>query len=188
MKSVPTYPFSLAKAKAELAKSAYPKGFSTSMTEANDPTTLNVSQVIAAQLGKIGIKVQVNALSTSAYFGVILGPVDKRPFMYIDTGACQPDPSWEPNLFLGTGQILNEANWQPAAVDALLQDGKTNLEPLARLKTYVAINKAVNTDVPYVPLYLDGASYSSNKYTWAGYGPYWLDEPWALFLKPGAPT
>jgi peptide/nickel transport system substrate-binding protein len=184
LQSVPTYPYNVAKAKAELAKSAYRTGVNVTMTEANDPTTLNVSQVIAAQLAKIGIKATVNAVSTAAYFGVLLGPVDKRPFMYIDTGACQPDPSWEPSLFLGTGTLLNEANWEPASVDALLQDGRTNLKPLARLATYVAINKAVNTEVPYVPLYLDGASYSSNKYVWTGYGPYWLDEPWALFLTP----
>jgi peptide/nickel transport system substrate-binding protein len=183
LKSVPTYPYSIAKAKAELAKSSVPNGFSATMTEANDPITSNVTQVIAAQLKKIGINVTINSLSTAAWFGVLLGPVDKRPFMYTGTGACQPDPSWEPSLFLGTGQILNEANYSPASMDALLQSGRTDLKPLSRMNTYVQINKMVNTDLPYVPLYTEGASYASNKYVWTGYGAYWLDEPWALFLK-----
>ncbi|HET7571255.1 MAG TPA: ABC transporter substrate-binding protein [Gaiellaceae bacterium] len=184
LKSVPTYKYSVAKAKQELAKSSVPNGFDAEMIEANDPITLNVSQVIAAQLKKIGINVKITGLSTAAWFGVILGPPDKRPFLYSGTGACQPDPNWEPSLFLGTGQILNIANYNPASMDNLLKDAKVQLKPLDRLKTYVKIDKQVNTDLPYAVLYSEGTSFASNKYKWTGYGAYWLDEPWALFLKP----
>src|SRR5262249_9371191 len=151
------------------------------MVEASDPITANVSQVIAAQLKKIGINATINSMALAAWYGVILGPIDKRPFMYTGTGACQPDPSCEPSLFLGTGQLSNEATYQPAAMDTLLASGRTDLKPLTRMQTYVDVNKMVNTDVPYVPLYSEATSYASNKYTWQGYGAYWTDEPWALF-------
>lgn len=184
LKSVPTYAYSIAKAKQELAKSSVPHGFSATMVEANDPITGTVSQVIAAQLKAIGINVKISPLSVAAYYAAILGPADKRPFTYSGTGACQPDPNWEPSLFLGTGTILNVANYNPASMDALLAKGKTDLKPLDRLKDYVAIDKQVNTDVPYVVLYSEGASYASKKYVWTDYGAYWSDEPWALFVKP----
>lgn len=184
LKSVPILEHSIAKAKQEMAKSSVPNGFSTTMVEANDPVTLNVAQVIAAELKQIGIDAKVSGMSTAAYYAQILGPADKRPFTWTATGACQPDPNWEPSLFLGTGTILNVANYNPASMDKLLAAGKTDLRPADRLKDYVAINKQVNTDLPYVVLDSEGASYSSKKYTWPAYGAYWSDEPWALFIKP----
>jgi peptide/nickel transport system substrate-binding protein len=183
LKSVPTYSYNLAKAKQEMAQSAVPSGFTTTMQESNDPNVLNVSQVIAAQLAKIGITAKVNASTTSAWFGIILGPKDKRPFMYSGTGACQPDPNWEPSLWLDNN-VLDEANWDPASVHTLLAAGRTDPVPAHRLKAYVGVNKAVNTDVPYIALYLESTSYASPKYVWTDYGAYWTDEPWALFFKP----
>lgn len=183
LKSVPTYPFSLTKAKAEMAQSSVPNGFSVSMEEVNDPTTLNVSQVIAAQLAKIGIKVKVNANALGAWYGKILGPIASRPFGYIDTGACQPDANWEPSLFLN-GNVLDQADYEPASIGALMADGLIQTDPAKRLADYVNINKAVNAGVPYIPLYLDGASYASKKYVYTGFGQYWNNEPYPLFLKP----
>jgi peptide/nickel transport system substrate-binding protein len=181
LKSVPTYPHSLEKARQELAQSAYPNGFSTIITAIS--TNTNAQQVIAAQLAPIGITAKVDAQPPTQWRGEVFGPASGKPFTFIDTGACQPDPSWSPNLFLGNAAV-NAANYHPPAVDALLAKGITDLKPAERLKTYVAINGAVNTDVPYVPVFLDAMSYASNKYVYSGFGAYWLNEPWALFFKP----
>ena len=183
LKSVPIIPHNLAKAKQEMAQSSVPNGFSTTMEEYTDPTVLNVSQVISAQLAEIGITAKVNNNALSAWYGIILGAKNKRPFMYTGTGACQPDPNWEPSLWLDNN-VLDESNWEPDAVHTLLTTGKTDPAPANRLAAYVGVNKAVNTDVPLIPLYLEGTSYASKKYVWTDYGAYWTDEPWALFLKP----
>jgi peptide/nickel transport system substrate-binding protein len=187
---VPTYPFDVAKAKQELAKSSVPNGFSTSLMEPSDPSTLSISQAIAQQLKQIGIDVKVVNMGTAAWYSMIAGPADKRAFLYTGTGACQPDPSWEVSLFLGSDNLasghINTANWAPAAVDTLIERGMADSKPAGRLKDYIAIEKAVNTEVPYVPLYQEGASYASNTYVWTDYSAYWTGEPWALFMKPKA--
>ncbi|HET7571260.1 MAG TPA: ABC transporter substrate-binding protein [Gaiellaceae bacterium] len=188
LEDVPTYPFSVEKAKQELAKSKVPNGFATALQEPSDPNTLDISQVIAAQLKAIGIDVKVRNMGTAPWYSMIAGPPDKRAFLYTGTGACQPDPSWEVSLFLGSSNIppghINTANWAPPEVDTLIEKGVTASDPADRLDAYIGIQKAVNTEVPYVPLYQEGASYASDTYVWTDYSAYWTGEPWALFLKP----
>ncbi len=59
LKSVPLYQYNLAKAKAEMLQSAYPHGFTATLPEYSGRTAINISQVIAAELQKIGITLQV---------------------------------------------------------------------------------------------------------------------------------
>lgn len=50
--SVNLYPYSLAKAKAEMAQSAYPNGFSTTLYEYNYGSSVDISETVAAELAK----------------------------------------------------------------------------------------------------------------------------------------
>ncbi len=55
LKSVPTYPFNLAKAKAEMAKSPYAHGVDATISVEGAGSYPNVSQAIQAELARIGI-------------------------------------------------------------------------------------------------------------------------------------
>lgn len=182
LKTVPTYEHDLKKAKEELAKSPTPTGFTDAMVSTNEQATLRVSQAIAAQLKAIGINLKIKAVTVTEQVPIILGDPDKRPVMWTPTGACSPDPSWD-NLFLADGP-LNEANWHPKDVDALVTSGLTTQDGKERLKIYTQIEQRVAEDVPYVPLFLEGTSYASKAYDWLGFGSFWQSTRWALNLKP----
>lgn len=176
------HPYDLAKAKEELAKSSKPTGFSGTLTSTNDQGSLRISQAIAAQLKKIGINLEIVPLSTTAYYEVLLGPAEKRPPTYITTGGCSPDASWD-NFFLGDGG-LNVANYHPAEMDQLLVDGKSATDPAKQLQTYTRILEMIATDVPYVPLFHEGATYASKNYEWVNFGDYWTSTSWPMNFKP----
>src|SRR5205823_2251570 len=67
IRSLPTFPFNLAKAKAELAKSAYPNGFTAKFDTFQYGNFVTSSEAIAGDVAKIGINLQVNVLSISEY-------------------------------------------------------------------------------------------------------------------------
>ena len=89
LKKVPAYPYSVDDAKAELAKSAYPKGFTTTL---NVPTgcaaCLLLSQVLAQGASKIGIDINLNLMPGPQRFQVIL---DHKPNLGIQVLGQAPD-------------------------------------------------------------------------------------------------
>jgi ABC-type transport system substrate-binding protein len=50
-----------------MAQSAYPRGFTTTVLAYDSGTSLNVFQVIAAELAKIGIRVQLKTTQVTAW-------------------------------------------------------------------------------------------------------------------------
>jgi peptide/nickel transport system substrate-binding protein len=156
LKSVLEYPFSIAKAKRELAASAYPKGFSASTNTADiGPTFIDVNQVIAANLAKIGIRLSVHVISSDAWITEIFGP--KTFGDVYSTWGTAPDSSSRPASLLGSNNVkpgrANLANYVPKSVDELLARGLAATKPSARLAIYGQLLRKLGTDVPYVPLF-----------------------------------
>lgn len=185
--SLPSYPHDLEKAKEEMAKSKVPDGFTYEFLTTS--ATAAVAQVIAAQLKEIGIDLAINSVGSAEFSSRLVGPPGQRPLTFIETGACSPDPSWD-DLFLGTlpdgetPKTLNFANYTPPEIDELQHEGLTTLDPKKRLKIYTKILDHVRTDVPYVPLYAEGATYASKEYDLVDFGSFWVNQPWALNLVP----
>jgi hypothetical protein len=133
LRSLPQYPFSVAKARAERARSAYPNGFTTSIDAPEFVNRAEISQVIADELQQIGIKMQVNSTPLSDWIAEILGPNDGLGFSYLEIEDSQPDPSTYPSVFLGSKNAraggLNFANSTPPAIDDLIKQGTTIQNP-----------------------------------------------------------
>jgi peptide/nickel transport system substrate-binding protein len=188
VKSLQTYPYSVAKAKAELAKSKYPNGFSTTIDcSAGDQRC----QVLAGQLTKIGINAQVktvdnNTLSAES-FGHTLG------ISVVQLGCIGPDPAgciaYELGGKGGKPIIYNFANYDPPGIDTLMQQGIGTLNPAKRFAVYAQILKRLSTDVPYVPIELPPYSMTlSKKFTWPSLSSLpgiamWYT-PWILNIQP----
>ncbi|MEG8279813.1 ABC transporter substrate-binding protein [Streptomyces sp. AHA2] len=179
--SVPGYDHDLGKAKAELSKSKVPHGFSGTFVTSQSAAA--PAQVIADQLKKIGVKLKIRSMNDTAWAAAVTGPADKRPVTAFETGACLPDPSFS-SVYLGKANTvpggLNTANYTPPGIDRMIAAGRTTQDPGKRLKIYTALQKRVGEDVPYVPLYAEGAHYASVKYGIAGFDGYTLNMPWAL--------
>ncbi len=187
--SLPNYPFDLAMARAEMAQSAYPTGFSASLEEPNYGNFPEICQVIAAELAKIGINLKITLMPTAKWSGLVYGPKTFGP-MFTTIGGQSPDPGGIPGYLLGSNNVasgLNFADYTPPVVDKLLTSGLETSNPAQRLDIYGQIVKAVATDVPYVPLYLTTSELAlSPKFRWPGFDEVAFDNEWALNIKPSA--
>jgi len=190
LKGVPTYHYSLAKARQEMAQSAYPNGFSDTNDVVDFASYVAMAQVIAAQLDAIGIKLKLNRTPVTNWFSLIFGP--KTYGTMLSGGAWPiPDPSGFPSLEFGSKNVrsgaLNYANYDPPAVDTLLDAGLSESDPAKRLAIYGRFLKRVGADTPYVPLGEGTFSVALSKnLTWPGFGQleFYLTY-WPMQLKQG---
>jgi peptide/nickel transport system substrate-binding protein len=171
--SLPQYPYSIAKAKAELAKSAYPKGFSATIETVSDTAYTTIAQAVAGQLAKIGIKVKINAVSSGKWIADIGGPALKRPTQISTSFGCTgPDPSSFDSILHSKDTLpgqYNVADYAVPAVDKLIEAGETESDPAKRLPIYKQLLTRLQTDLPYIVLYSPNLVYAlSSKFTWPG--------------------
>jgi peptide/nickel transport system substrate-binding protein len=191
LKSLPLYGYSVAKAKTELAQSAYPHGFSTTLYEYNYGSSVNISEVIAAELQKIGIDAQVKVAPTlTAWEAVVTGPLTNRPTEF-STGWC-PGPDISSYGFsLGSWNMKpgqwNVAEWDPPVVDSLLKAGLATTNPAKSFAAYSQLLRIMQTDLPYIGLYQESSSIAlSSKFTVPGYNINSMSGAYALHIKPAA--
>jgi peptide/nickel transport system substrate-binding protein len=183
--SLPQYEFNLAKAKQELAQSAYPHGFGTSIeVEAGEEGPDAVAQIMATDLSKIGINAKVNELTaqeTSAW------DTGKLHFIISSWGAVYPDPENLMSLILNPAQIpgLNEAKYRNSEVDRLRAESGETLNKPKRLQLIDKLLTTVNNDVPYRQLFtIASLATISEKYVYPRFS-YWTQffSPWAMNVK-----
>jgi peptide/nickel transport system substrate-binding protein len=135
--SVPIYKYDVARAKAELAKSAYPHGFSTELPVLAQWSL--PSQVVAAELGQIGINAQLKGETDSAFWGGLTGPTQKRSAAFVEFGCSSPDPSvynWALGSANAVDGLWNLSDWGPPDVDGLITQSVATSNPAKRLATY----------------------------------------------------
>jgi peptide/nickel transport system substrate-binding protein len=156
LKSIPQYTFDLAKAKAELAKSAYPNGFSFSLPDPGYYGT--TSQALAAALQKIGIKATVGNVTGAAWFSQITTPA-QRPATLVG-GTCTSPSVAGFDWALGSKNALagqfNIANYTPSTVDAWIAAGESAAAS-NKAKAFTFYSKLVRQlqlDMPNVPIFL----------------------------------
>jgi peptide/nickel transport system substrate-binding protein len=170
LKSLPQYPTSLEKAKAELAKSAYPNGFSYTLDEPNLLNLPTIAQAIAGEVKPLGINLTINIVGIGQWIGEIAGAPEKRPATLSSSGCLGPDPSSLDPL-LGKkntkpGQY-NSADYDPPAMDVLIAQGETTLDPAKRRVIYQKLLTRMLTDMPYLALYVNQEAYAiSSKFSW----------------------
>jgi peptide/nickel transport system substrate-binding protein len=190
LSSVPQYQFDLAKARLQMAGSAYPHGFTASMNTIQYGSFTNMDQVVAAELQKIGITLKISVIPLAKWVAQVYG-AKTFGLMFTTCHSSSIDPSGMSAYLLGSAAIpsggLNFANYDPPSVDSLLAAGVTTASPAGRLDIYGQILKDVATDVPYVPLYQSYAYLAlSSKFSLPALGNDSFETPWALNVRPAA--
>jgi peptide/nickel transport system substrate-binding protein len=189
LKSLPSYPYSIAKAKAELAKSPYPKGFTATTLTTSFSSYQPVNEVIAYDLKQIGINLVPQTLSVDNFFTVTAAAKQKLPAVYINCNtAAINDPTSFPSFILGQDNIsagYNFANYANSSVDALITQGIQTTDPAQRFAIYSKMLKILATEVPYVPLYVQDYNVGlAPQYTWPTFSAQWLLVPFELGIRP----
>ena len=171
--SLPSYPYSIAKAKAELAQSPYPHGFTATAITIDFGAYTPINEAIAADLAKVGITLKLKLVSFNQYIDDLTGPRTLGG-TYLTFNVISPDPSSFPSALLGASNLAaggwNYANYNPAAMNTLLAEGTATLDTGKRLAIYTQMLKMLANDEPYVPLFIQDYNIAlSSKYTLPGY-------------------
>ena len=192
VKSLPLYQYDLAKARQELAQSAYPHGFTAPVVAFVYGNVVTTAEAIAGELQKIGINMQVKAVTLADWGTQVSGPASKRPTTYFTSG-CTTDYVSGYDYFLGTQNLqagqYNVADWAPPQVDGLLNQVLSSSSSAGRFAAYSQLLQKIAADVPYVPLFLHDYSVAlSSKFTLPGYNQYTIQNggAYALGIKASA--
>jgi peptide/nickel transport system substrate-binding protein len=190
LKSIPLYPFDPAKAKQEMAASAYPNGFSADLTEpSSSPSLVTVGEALAGELKPLGIKLTITTPTIGNWFAALTGPAAQRPLNIGAFGAFGADPAGWDAIFLSRniqpGQE-NFANYTSSAVDALAAQEEASSSQAKRLVIFKKLLLRLQTDLPYIALYSpDIATALSSKFTWPTYSFFTQSNgTWPLEIKP----
>lgn len=186
-KSLPYTTFDLTMAKAEMAQSSHPNGFSASIQyPSTNPTAGLAAQALAQSVQQIGINLTVNEVTRAQWLnGLLQRP--PQPLNVVAFGADYPDPAEQAEIFFPSTQTnaneLNVAQYKNPQVDALISQQDTSTSNADRGTELANILKQVAGDVPYAPAFnQQGAlAYNNKKVSYGDYAAWtqisnWIDQ------------
>lgn len=148
--SLKPYPYDPNKAKSLLAEAGYPNGFEARLSY---PTYMSQIQeqaeAIAADLAKVGIKIQLEPLERAVMWENYKGK-KLQMFLYWWDDAPEPD-RYMYSLFHSKSRDYYYKN---PKVDELLDKGRTVLDRDKRAEVYAEIDKILYKDAPWLYLYI----------------------------------
>jgi len=148
LKTFPEYKQDLNKAKELLAKAGVPNGFKTSIDIIPAfATMVTGSQVLADQLKKIGVEVEIKQYE----YGVWLDRFNTHQFELawnVTGGNADPDPLLRSRQHSKTGS--NQNNSTDTEIDKLLDEGKLISDPAKRKEHYNNVQKVLVQKAPQI--------------------------------------
>jgi peptide/nickel transport system substrate-binding protein len=188
-KSFPTYSFSLAKAKAELAKSAkYKNGFTATLPYPDSQQTLGKAALaLSENLKQIGVTLNVKQITTDEWFGALFEHKNLGA-QIISWGVDYPDPADALHFIYdskyATANAFNTANYRNTQMDRLIAVSERSVNPKVRADAIANALKLTARDVPYVPLwYQQVAMALKAKYDYSTFGTWYLYTPWVAAIS-----
>jgi peptide/nickel transport system substrate-binding protein len=182
--STPVLEFSLAAAKAELAKSKFPNGFKTNLLiDGGVQKWVTFAEIIKAQLQPIGIDVTITPLDHSA-FEATFRKYDYDMFIdYAINDISDPDEmaSFEIDVKEGGSESYWSNYDNPAAIN-LVHEAEAEYDPTKRASLYAQIQEIVAEDAPFValdyPPYIYAQSAKVQGFAVNPGGAYRLEDVW----------
>lgn len=183
-KQVPTLGYSLAAARAELAKSKYPHGFSMSLLVPSGTTQyVAAATIIQQQLKPLNISVTLNQLDNAAYTAAFQAFNYQAMINGATNDISDPDEmaSFQVDVKNGGSHSFWTFYDNPQAI-TLVHQAETEFNNAKRAALYGQIQEIVAQDAPYIAL-----DYPPNIYAWSprlrGFavnpgGAYRLEDVW----------
>lgn len=183
-KAVPTLSYDLSAAKAELAKSSYPHGFSfTLLVSSGNSQYVAAATIIQQQLKPLGITVTLNQLDDAAFHTAFEAFNYQAMINNATNDISDPDEmaSFQVDVKNGGSHSFWTYYDNPAAI-GLVHQAETEFDDTKRAGLYEQIQATVAQDAPYIVL-----DYPPNTYAWSprvhGFavnpgGAYRLEDVW----------
>lgn len=150
----PVLAFDIEQAKADLAKSAYPNGFTATMLiPSGNSARAQIAQVVQESLSKIGITVEIESIDLAAFRDRF------KAFDYdfmINSGQSDvPDPNALVTFQADPEGFSNSfwTHYTNPEVTALMHEGRTTADGEKRARIYSDIQQILAGDAPYIPVY-----------------------------------
>lgn len=147
--------YDLDAAKAELAESAYPNGFSVTLSIKSGNTAFSQeAQIVQQALAQLGIEVTIDSIDPATFSTQVYKNLD-YDFMINSGQSDYPDPD-ELVSFQADPDGWSKSYWTSYTNDqitSLLAQGRTTADGDARQDIYYQIQEIMADEVPYIPLY-----------------------------------
>lgn len=153
---LPKYAFDQTKAKGEMAQSAFPHGFSTTVLYIETTPWMKLAGLALQQdLKPLGITVNLKPVTLNQWFTQFF--TGKLQGMSIAThfNAAVNDPSGLLTYLVGKDGAYNFAHWTASGIDKARNVVLTSTSPSARWAASKTILSAIADQVPYIPLFTE---------------------------------
>jgi peptide/nickel transport system substrate-binding protein len=181
--TLPDYSYDLSKARAFLARSSVPNGFSTSLYYKPDAISHNAAQAIQASLKALNIAVELRQLQASEYYAYAYGGKITDGIRDYDMGIND----WSPDFPDPAGHLLpqyqgsnsgeggaNYAAYQNDQVDELCARQNAATDPNERAKLIQQAFFIAASEAPYKYLYYNNNSIVIDKKFDYELSPMWI--------------
>lgn len=178
---MPQYDFDLEAAAAELAQSAHPEGFTTTLVYPDAFPELGLSaQLLTENLAGIGITLETSSITTNEWYSTMGDRVHGIGFMsYFSTTA---DPAEMTTWFLGPDNL---ASFTSPAVDAALAEARNSTTLEAQLDGLIAANRLQAEANVYAPLWWGEQAIATNgSVTFDDFTSFALFTTWPTLVAP----
>lgn len=183
---IPSVGFDLEAARAELAQSSVPDGFSVTVTYPNSGPQIGTALLSLAQnLSEIGIDLTVEEITLEQWIGELGAHTSALlvGWYFATTG----DPAEYAHILLNQAYVgeggTNIADYSNAEVTDLLDRAQLSTDPSERGELLGQALVASAADVPYHPLWWGTAATAFGPGVGTdAYGPYFFIGPWATRL------
>lgn len=179
------YGYDPKRAKQMLAQAGYKNGFSVTLTVAADAPFPDIAQVVAQQLGAVGVHVTLNQVGSNALYSLEYAEQAGRKKLQMSTDSwymVQPTPADEVNALYVTKASSNYCGYSNPQVDNLAKQALSEFDPVARNKLYAQIQQLIGDDAPFVFLastdWLAGVSQRVGNYQYRGETYSYYDRMW----------
>ncbi|MHB8643875.1 MAG: ABC transporter substrate-binding protein [Gaiellaceae bacterium] len=187
--AIPSYSFDVAKAKAELAQSPVPNGFSTTLnTPAPCAACVAIAQALQGMLGKIGITLNLNMMPGPARFQYILAHGPNLGIQEIGNTADVPNPIELPWLYFKSDQATkggnNSSNYRNASVDKIIDQGLATNNQVVAARAAIKAETAAAQVAAMVPIvWLHFVFATQGNLHLANPGPFFMNTLWINSLS-----
>ncbi len=154
---IPTFPYDVSKAKAALAASSVPHGFSTTLNVPTDsPADVLIAQVLKSDWAKIGVTLKIRLMPGGPRFQIILDHKKNLGIQIIGNAPDAPDSHEMPWEYFDSSQAVvngnNSSNFRSPAVDKLLAKSAQTADPAAAAKLTIQAATLAAQSVPIINL------------------------------------
>jgi peptide/nickel transport system substrate-binding protein len=190
-RQIPQYPFDLDRARAELARSAHPRGFRADVQFPDaipEPGKALVS--LSQTLKPLGIDLRVRQVSVAKYQADYLRHRDLG-LQYGGLGPDYPDPAdYLVQLLPASAAVengLNTANYRSPVIDRLLREQAAATDRAARAAAIARILRIVGEELPYLPLWWQDSSLGlRSRYVLPGFNSLFYYSNWLAKVRARA--